>query len=96
MALYEASFLNFFAPNGPGQLATFMPNCSYIMMNALAEGSSVTTAEGIKARGYDIGENYRWATPDQRQVFKPDTFENIVNEFERFVEEFGNRGSVEG
>ena len=94
MALYEASFLNFFVPNGPGQLATFMPNCSYIMMNALPEGSSVTTEENIKARGYEIGENYRWATPDQRQIFKPDTYDNIINEFNRFVEEFGNNENV--
>ena len=56
----------------------------------------MTTAESYKAMGYDIGENHRWATPDQRQVFKPDTFENIVNEFNRFVEEFGKPGSVQG
>lgn len=96
MALYEASFLNFFVPNGPGQLATFMPNCSYIMMNALPEGSVITTESLIKHRGMEVGENYRWATPDQRQIFKQDTYENIIFEFERFVEEFGNRGSVEG
>ena len=96
--LREFVYINdlIFVVNGPGQLATFMPDCSYIMMNALPEGSVVTTKESIKARGYDIGENYRWATPDQRQVFKPDTYENIINEFNRFVEEFGKPGSVQG
>ena len=90
MALYEASFLNFFVPNGPFHLANFMPNCSYIMMNALPEGSIVTTEAFIKNRGMEVGENYRWATPDQRQIFKKDTYENIIFEFERFVEEINN------
>jgi hypothetical protein len=90
MALYELSFLNLFVPNGPGQLATFMPNCSYIMMNALPEGSVITTESFIKNRGMEVGENYRWATPEQRQIFKPDTYENIICEFDRFVEEFGS------
>ena len=96
--LREFVYINdlIFVVNGPGQLATFMPDCSYIMMNALPEGSIVTTENFIKNRGMEVGENYRWATPDQRQIFKPDTYENIIFEFERFVEEFGNRDSVEG
>ena len=86
-AIYETAFLNFFVPNGPATLAIFNPSCSYINMNMLPAGSIVTNEEAYKAVGHKIGDNYKFATDQQRLCWKPDTFENIKVEFDRFVSE---------
>jgi hypothetical protein len=86
-SLYESAFLNFFPPTGPSQLAVYNPQCSYIQMNSLPEGSIVTTKEAYGLIDHPIGSNYKFATPNQRLCFKPDTFENMVSEFERFVKD---------
>jgi hypothetical protein len=86
-AIYETAFLNFFVPNGCTDLAAFNPSCSYICMNMLPVGSTVTTEEAYKAVGHLIGDDYKFATDKQRLCFKPDTFENIKVEFDRFVSE---------
>ena len=90
MALYETSFVNFFSPNGPSRLAVWNPKSSYICMNSLPENSIVTTEEYFKARDHKIGENYKFALPNQRFVFTPESFEGIVEEFEKFVNEVGD------
>jgi hypothetical protein len=88
MALYEAAFLNFSVTNGPVMLVTFNPRCSYISMNYLsAAGSLIDTPEGYEQQGLTIGESYKFATPRQRLVYKPDTYENIVFEFELFLKQ---------
>lgn len=86
-AIYETAFLNFFVPNGCTDLAVFNPHCSYICMNMLPVGSSVTTEQAYEAVGHKIGDNYKFATDQQRLCWKPDTFENIKAEFDRFVSE---------
>jgi hypothetical protein len=91
MALYETSYVNFFSPNGPSRLAVWNPKCSYICMNSLPKDSIVTTEEYFKERDHKIGENYKFALPNQRFVFTPESFESIVQEFEKFVNE--NRNS---
>ncbi len=85
ISLYESAYLNFFVPNGCAMLAVFNPKCSYIMMNCLPEGSSITTAESYKKIGYSIGESYRFATKSQTLCYEPDSFENILAEFNRFL-----------
>lgn len=87
MALYESAYLNFFVPNGCATLAFFNPRCSYICMNSLPEGSIVTTKESYARIGHPIGTNYKFATSKQRLSFKPDSYENILDEFKRFLEE---------
>ena len=42
------------------------------------------------------GDDFKFAFPNQRLNWQPDTYDNILAEFKRFVEEFGDRGSVEG
>jgi len=85
MALYELAYINFFLPNGPMDLCIWNSKCNYIAMNMLPEGSPVTTKESYERIGYKIGENYKFAHNGQRLVFKDDTFENIKDEFEKFV-----------
>jgi hypothetical protein len=53
-------------------------------MNSLPKGSIVTTKESYKLNRHPIGKDYKFATRNQRMYFKPDTFENLVSEFERF------------
>jgi hypothetical protein len=90
MALYETSYVNFFSPTGPSRLAVWNPKCSYICMNSLPKDSIVTTEEYFKERDLKIGENYKFALPNQRFVFTPESFEGLVEEFEKFVNEVGD------
>jgi hypothetical protein len=85
IALYELAYLNFFSPNGCIVLAMFNKNCSYIAMNMLPIGSSITTAEAYRKVGHKIGENYKFSNSRQQLCFKSDNFNNIKSEFEQFV-----------
>lgn len=86
-AIYEIAYLNFFVPNGCATLPIFNPCCSYICMNMLPTGSIVTTEKAYEAVGHKIGEDYKFATSQQRLCWKPDSFANIKDEFDRFVSE---------
>ena len=86
IALYETAYLNFFVPNGCMVLASFNPRCSYIAMNQLPKDSIVTNKEAYKRVGI-LGDNYKFANQKQRLCFKPDTYENIKTEFDRFVKD---------
>jgi len=96
MALYESSYLNFFVSNGPSALCYWNNRCSYVAMNMLAEGSIVDTEKTYMREGIKVGDNFTFALPNQRLNWQPDTYENILMEFERFVEEFGDSSSVQG
>ena len=85
MALYERVYLNFFVSSGPVSLAIMNPNCSYIAMNLFAEGSVTDTKEAYKEAGIDIGTNYKFATKNQKLVYDTDSYDNIVSEFECYV-----------
>ena len=87
IALYETAFLNFFVPNGCMVLATLNPRCSYIAMNQLPKGSPVMNEEVYKKNNHVIGDDYKFANQRQRLCFKPDSFENIRTEFDRFVKD---------
>jgi hypothetical protein len=87
MALYESALLNFFSPNGCATLGIFNPRCSYIVMNNLPEGSIVTSEEALRRDGYPIRENHRFASPNQRLNFEAESYENILGEFNRFLEQ---------
>ena len=89
-ALYESAFLNLFVPNGCASLCFFNPRSRYICMNMLPAGSIVTTEESYKKHGLEIGASWKFAAAGQRLSFRPDTFENILAEFEDFVDEFGS------
>lgn len=91
MALYESAFLNFIVTNGVIGLLMFNPRCSYICMNNLsAEGSLIDTPEAWGKHNLTIGEDFKFSTPRQRLIFKPDTYENIVSEFELFIKQFSD------
>ena len=96
LALYESSYLNFFVSNGPSALCFWNSKCSYIAMNMLAGGSVVDTEQAYMSEGIKTGDDFKFALPNQRLNWQSDTYDNILAEFKRFVEEFGDRGSGEG
>ena len=85
MALYELVYLNFFVSGGPLSLAIMNPKCSYIAMNLFAEGSVIDTKDAYKKIGYDVGTNYKFSTENQKLVYDTDSYDNIVSEFECYV-----------
>jgi len=87
MALYESAFLNLFVPNGCLSIALYNYRCSYICMNNHPEGSIVMTEKVAKELGQTIGANHKFATPNQRLSYKPDSYDNILEEFKLFLKD---------
>ena len=83
-ALYEASKLNMFVGNGPWVIALF--GKSPWMMFAkpdIDDPCFPNTPAGFKYyAGLTTGEQYSWATPDQRIVWEADTYETMVEAWE--------------
>jgi hypothetical protein len=94
-SLYEFAFQNLFVSNGCVLLAVFNPTCKYILMNFQAEESIVAVEENFKKMGIQYGDNYKFATPGQVLNYTPDTFENIVFEFEKFLKDHEARKTNE-
>ena len=90
MSLYESAFLNFFSPGGCAALVAFNPKCSYIIMDHQAKGSIINTKEALENIGLSVGSNYKFALPNQRIGYKPESFENIRYEFEQFLNDFSD------
>jgi hypothetical protein len=90
MSLHESAFLNFFGDHGCSALAVYNPQCKYIRMGEMLL-SMVATEEAWNKHNREanmsFGDNYKFASPGQWLCYKPDSFENIVCEFERFVRE---------
>ena len=85
MAIYERVYLNFFVGGGPQLLAAMNPKCSYIAMNLFPEGSVVDTKDIYKNIGYDLGPNFKFSTKNQKLVYETDSYDNILSEFECYV-----------
>ena len=89
MALYESAYLNFFVSNGCIVLALFNPDCSYIALDQLPKGINNSEDEYKKmyeSYGRTLGD-HQFSNQRQRLCFKPDTYENIRTEFDRFVKD---------
>ncbi len=81
VALYERAKANLFVANGPCILAAFMDKPWLTFTPVEADDSPYkanTPAFWRMHVGIDIGEQYPWSRPDQRIVWQPDTYENIV------------------
>lgn len=87
LALYESAKLNFFAENGPVTLAVFgtRPWVSFVDIqddSCPEAGRTPFFWKGI----FDLepGDQYPWAGPDQRIVWKGESFEAMVEAWEAF------------
>ncbi len=87
-ALYSFAKCNLFVANGPVTLAFFMKT-PWLMFNELREGGMywANTAAGWKHfTGMDPGTQWPWSRPDQRIVWKPDTFEHMKDAWLEHIE----------
>lgn len=87
-ALYEAALANLFVSNGPVGIALFnsRPWLQFVKIND--EGSYVPNTSGFwrDHNGVEVGKQYPWSNDDQRIVWKPDTYENIIEAWESIFE----------
>jgi hypothetical protein len=78
-SLYEHAKANFFVSNGPWSLAAF-GRTPWVLMVTLQDDKELAVNSGWYWRDY-MGVNedgqFPWSTPQQRVIYKPDTFENL-------------------
>jgi hypothetical protein len=89
MALYEGADLNFFTNNGPAGIAVLNRNVASITMKQLVQGSVQSHPEINIKRGVSVGQKTYDLFDDHFQIISwvDDTFENIREEFNRFLTE---------
>ena len=89
MALYEEVDLNFFTPNGPASISQLNRKAASIFMKTVVPGSSESIPEVYIKRGVSVGQKTYDLFEDHFRVlsWKDDTFENIREEFNRFLAE---------
>jgi hypothetical protein len=89
IALYEEADVNFFTPAGPAAVANLNRNAASIVMKYFVQGSMFTSAETFSKAGVSIGQKTFDLFEDHFQIlsWKDDTFENICEEFNRFLAE---------
>jgi hypothetical protein len=82
LALYERAAMNLIGNNGPSELLKFS-DCPY-----LSFGQALTPGwqdHWRKYFGMQPGEQLPWARPDQRLICRPDSFEVLQEEFEKWA-----------
>lgn len=83
-ALYEIAYLNLSVNTGPFSLCWLNPNCHYITFKIIPESLHFKEQLGkiMQARGFVNNENAFFANKLQKWVWKEDTFDVILSEFE--------------
>lgn len=85
MALYERSKVNLFVSNGPAALALFSdkPWLQFVQPEPDSSHYAPNTRKFWKeSAGLEIGSQYPWSSPNQRMIWKSDTYENIKSAYE--------------
>jgi len=86
MAIYEESYLNF-VKDGPALIAQLNKNVRFINMQVAIEGTQQATKKSIKKSGQKIGKRkFDFFNDFQIISWQIDTFENIINEFNMFLD----------
>jgi len=79
MALYEQAKINLFVPNGPWNLQLFGTR-PWLMFNEVSESDPYfcnTPKFWSESQGIEEGTQFPWSAPDQRIIWKADTYKNI-------------------
>ena len=89
MALYEESYLNFFVSNGPVAIAMLNKKIKVIYIKLSVEDSLESGIDVYENRGLKVGQRrYDFAEEYQVLSWEEDSFENIRDEFYRFLKEY--------
>ncbi len=86
LALYEQAFVNLGVCCGPLFLGLLDSKCRVLMFKIVTSGVSQNEEDYIRRQGFVIGGQIPFNTPFQRRVWRDDSFETIVEEFEAFEE----------
>jgi len=84
-ALYQSAKMNFFVSNGPATLAFFSEWSWTMFLKIEPDGHPYapnTPKFWREQFGMEVGEQFPWARPDQRIVWKGDDYENLVEAWE--------------
>lgn len=81
LALYEQAAMNFIGNNGPQELLKF----SSAPYRIVGLGIESWREHFRKYFHMEYGDQLPWATPQQKLVYKPDTFEVLREEFETWA-----------
>lgn len=84
MALYEKSRCNFFVSNGPAGLGLFgdRPYLYFLRVYRDDEYEANNPEWWPKANGIGEGEQWPWALPTQRMIWKSDKYHNLCEAWE--------------
>lgn len=87
VALYDRAKCNFFVDNGPFTLALLgnAPWLAFVNANPMTGYIPNTPQWWKRNHGVAVGEQFPWSSPEQRIVWKPDTFENMCAAWEEFA-----------
>ena len=88
LAMYKKAYLNIGVANGPICVLLHSTDARVLIMNSSPKDSIVSSPE-LNANNVRPYEQWDFLTPSQRLSFVPDTFENIVLEFNRYVTDNG-------
>ena len=87
MALYQDVCLNLFTCSGTSAIAILNRNATSICMNQMAQNSMISTIKVFEKMGVRVGQKTYGFFEDHFQIlsWEDDTFENIREEFNRFL-----------
>lgn len=88
MALYELSFLNLAVNGGPPMYCVCNQKIPYILFK-LITGEGATTEEYFRYMGVEPGTQPSICGPNQKWVWKDDTYEVIMEEFLEMIRKIG-------
>jgi hypothetical protein len=96
MALYQEAKCNLFVSNGPAGLGLFsdMPYLYFLRVYRDTEYEANNPDWWIRANGIGEGDQWPWATPQQRMIWKQDDYANLSEAWEQYGPALNASGSV--
>ena len=97
LALYENAQCNLFVSNGPWSLALFgtRPWLFFNQIDAMDPYPPNTNQWWVQYHGIGEGEQFPWSRPDQRIIWKRDTFANLCTAWEELEPALNLRQAAE-
>ena len=96
-ALYEQTYINLFVSNGPATLSMHNKDQSRcLIFKMLCENTSSASSAFFKGQGIEIGGQHIYAGPYNRIVWEEDTYEIIINEFNKMKKDISFETQITG